>query len=67
MNTALISTVLLSILRHGFTAYGGSMLADKHAGALESVAGALAVLVPALFSIWKAKRDLALKIESTKP
>jgi len=67
MNTALISTVLLSILRHGFTAYGGSMLADKHAGALESVAGALAILIPALFSVWKAKRDLALKINTDNP
>lgn len=66
MNTAIATSVALSILRHLLVLAGAAVFAEKHESDLANLAGLIVAAGAALYGAWNARQQQRVKMELTE-
>jgi len=63
MNTAIATSVALSILRHVLVIAGAAVFVDKHESELANLAGLIVAAGAALYGAWNARQQQRAKLD----
>ena len=56
METEILKTIVFSMLRHGLSLLGGTIIATQHQSELNTLAGAIVAIIPVVISVYKDRK-----------